>query len=184
MKVFLGKAFHQIGPAVVHIDHSRADPHVAEARLRQQRIEPAANESVAAQPGLDIHQALDGPCGVRCLRMTIPGAVVALNHRDRPAAAQDPLHGFESGGRLRHVLQQEAQEDMVEVLIGKRQVEQVRLVELDIAEAGCRDPRTGLDERGGRDVHGHNPRPRILRGQNHRLGPGAAAALDTRLPGG
>jgi len=85
-------------------------------------------------------------------------------------------------GRLRQVLQQEAEEDMVEVFFAKRQVEQVRRVELDIMVTSRRDPRTGLFERGGRDVHGHNPRPRVSRGEMNRLGPGAAAALQHQAP--
>lgn len=54
-----GETSDQLGTAAVHIDHPRADSHVAEARLHQQRIKSAANQRIATQPGLHIHEALD-----------------------------------------------------------------------------------------------------------------------------
>jgi len=54
-----GETSDQFGTAAVHIDHPRPDSHVAEARLHKQRRKPAANQRIAAQPRLHIHEALD-----------------------------------------------------------------------------------------------------------------------------
>src|ERR1017187_3415835 len=102
------------------------------------------------------------------MRVTEPGAGVSLNRRDGPAASQYPPDGSESRGRLHHVLQHEAEEDMVEALIAKRQVKQVRDLELDIPVAVSLNSRTGLLERVRRSVHGNNPCRRVPRSEDNR----------------
>ena len=107
--------------------------------------------------------------------------MVALDSRNRPAAAQYPLDGSQSRGRFRQVLQHEAEEDVVKMLVAKGEIKQVRHLELDIPVAGGFNPRAGLIERVRRNVHRDNPRRRAPRREKNRLRPRAAATFEHQL---
>jgi hypothetical protein len=75
--------------------------------------------------------------------------MVTLDYGDGPLPAQHPLCGSESRSRRGHVFQDEAEENMVEVLIGKGQAEYICLVKLNVPEPRSLNASPGLIERGG-----------------------------------
>ncbi len=70
--------------------------------------------------------------------------MVALDHGHRAAGLQQAPERDERLDRLRQVLEQEADEDVVERLGLQRQIEDVGLEELDVRVAGRCDARLGL----------------------------------------
>ena len=106
--------------------------------------------------------------------------MVPFNRRDRSLAPQDSLDGSESGDGLGKVLEQEAQENMVEVRIGKRELEQVCLVELDVTVAGSLNSEARLPERGRGNVNAHNVRRRVSRSKENRLRSRPASAFQNQ----
>jgi hypothetical protein len=69
------------------------------------------------------------------LRVEVSRAVVALYQSDRAAPLQDPLQRPQGGDGVREVLEDEADEDVVEVPVRELQVEDVADMELDVADA-------------------------------------------------
>ena len=144
----LENTFHQAWTAAIHIDRSRADSHVAEASLPKQRIQPATNQCVASQPGLQIDQALNRPRSRLRLRIAQPRSVVAFDHRNGSVSQQDSLNRCESSRRLSQVLEHKAQKDVVKVRIAKGQLEYARLVKFHIPMTGSFHSPPRLFQRG------------------------------------
>jgi len=108
--------------------------------------------------------------------------VITFNRRDRSLAPQDSVGGPQSCGRLGEVFEHEAQKNMIEVPLGKGKLEQVCLLELDIAVSGSRNLETRLLERGPGNVNGHNVCRRVPRSQENGLSSRTASAFKNQAP--
>ena len=89
---------------------------VVETRLDHERIHLAADVRVPAGRRLEVDLALDRGLRLVARRVVVGGAVVALDDRHRAAGLEQSAERDERFDRLRQVLQQEADEDMVERL--------------------------------------------------------------------
>jgi hypothetical protein len=172
------EAVDEIGPARVDVDHPRRHADVGEPGLDQERVDAAADERVAAGPPLKLDLAVDrlarrGAVGVKQRR-----PVVALDDGDRAAG---PDHLPQDGQRLDgpgQVLEDEADEDMVERPLGERQRVQVGLPELDARHAGALRVPPRLVEGSGRHVDRHDARARAAPGQRDGLRAHATPGLE------
>jgi hypothetical protein len=82
------------------------------------------------------------------------------------------------------VLQDEADEDVVEAAVGEGQGEDVRLPELDVGQPRKVGPALSLGERVRVHVDRHESCTGALPGQGERLGTDAAAHFEDDAPGG
>jgi hypothetical protein len=84
---------------------------------------------------------------------------------------------------LGQVLEQEADEDVVEGLVLEGQAVDVRLLEGHVGETGVRHPAARLGEGGLRDVHRDDASAGAACGEMDRLRADAAAGLEHAVPG-
>ena len=126
---------------------ARRNPHRLEAGPGQQRVEPAPDHRVAARPALQLHLARNR--GARSLAFGVEegGTVVALDDGDRAAWPEKETQGRKCGGGVGQVFQHEAKENVIEGSWREWESQEVRLPELDVAEARCRDPCPRLRQR-------------------------------------
>ena len=82
------------------------------------------------------------------------------------------------------MFEHEAQEDVVERIGRERQVEDVRLAQRHVREAGGGDGLPGLGDGRFRDVDGGDVRLRTAGGEDDGLGADAAAGLENAAAGG
>jgi hypothetical protein len=80
----------------------------------QQRVEPAADQRVAARRALQVDEALDRLVCGSAVGVEVRRAVVALDDGDGAARLQQGLERLQRALGLGQVLQDEAHEDVVE----------------------------------------------------------------------
>ena len=116
--------------------------------------------------------------------MEVRRAVVALDDGDRAARPEQDRQGGQCLVRAGQVLEDEADEHVVERLGRERQVEDVRLPELDVGQPGGSSTLpAGLGDRLGGHVDGDEVGVRAAPGQGDRLGADAAPRLQHAAPG-
>ena len=142
-----GEAVDQRRPGGVGVDQARRDPDLANARMRQQRVQPAPDQGVAARAALEVDQALDGPARVAAVGVEVGRAVVALDDRDRPAGPEHSQQRPHRRDRVGQVLQDEADEEVVEVGRREREVEDVGPHEGHVVQAGFLDAPASFGQR-------------------------------------
>jgi hypothetical protein len=91
---------------------------------------------------------------------------------------------LERCGRLGEMFEHEAQEDRIEVPVGKGKLEQVCLVELDISVAGSLNSETRSLERGRGNVNRHNVSAGFREARKTVCAPVPHPHSRTRLPAG
>ncbi|HEX3922139.1 MAG TPA: hypothetical protein VHY31_07625 [Streptosporangiaceae bacterium] len=79
--------------------------------------------------------------------------MVALDDGDRAAGPQDAPQARQRSGGVGQVLQDEADEDVVEASGRERQREHIPAQEVDVGQAPCPDQPAGRGHREPRDVH-------------------------------
>ena len=104
--------------------------------------------------------------------------MVAFDRGDRAVGFQQPFEVGKRGERIAQVFENETHEDMVEALRLERQVENVGLQEVDIAQPRALDAGLCGFQRQRRNVRRSNPRPRALGRDGYRLRPDAASGLE------
>jgi hypothetical protein len=103
---------------------------------------------MSASP-LQLDQGADRVAGRRAVRVAVGRTVVALDDRDRPAGLQHAAQRGQGTVRVGQVLQQEADEDVVEARPRERQRVDVRDLEMHVAETRPLRPALRLQERLG-----------------------------------
>ena len=112
------------------------------------------------------------------MRVTEPGAVVALNDGDGAAWSEHPPQLHERFGRPGQVFEHEADKNRIEPAVGIGQLQNVGLLEPDVDQTRLLRGRAGAVERSRRDVHRNKPRRRAAPREEDRLGADAAAGFE------
>ena len=110
--------------------------------------------------------------------------MIAFDDCDGASWLEEPIENHERLDRPREVLQDEADEDVIEGLGAERQSEDVRLAVLDVGEPGCVGPAPGFGDRVRGDVDRREASVGAPLRQGDRLGADAAPGLEHRLPPG
>ncbi len=158
--------------------------HVVEAGLDQQWVELPADRGVPACAPLQLDLAMDRGMGIGVVGMEVRRAVVAFDEGEAPTGSEQSAEGRERLDRSRQVLQDEADEDMVEGPDVEGQPKDVRLLHLHVAEPCLVDPAPGLLDRPRRSVDRGEHRPGAASCQVNRLGTHTAAGLQHPVPVG
>jgi len=98
----------KVGPAPVDVDHPRLDADVRQAGGAEQRVQPPADQRVAAGGGLELHLRVDRGARRGALGVEVGRAVIALDHGHGAARPDDAGERGERGHRVRQVLEHEA----------------------------------------------------------------------------
>lgn len=115
--------------------------------------------------------------------MEVGRSVIALDNGDGATGPEQPVENRQGLDRPREVLQDEADEDVVEGLGAEGQGEDVRLPEPHVGESRPVGPSPGFGERVRGDVDRGEPSVRASLRQGDRLSPDAAPGLEHRAPG-
>src|SRR6266545_1820325 len=174
----LREPFDPRRPAGVRVGHARRDRDEVKPGPREQRMEPTPDERVTPGVGLDLDEAGGRAPRVGVLRMEERRAVVSLDDGDRAAPPQAGLHARERAQRIREVLEDEADEDVVERIRRKGKLAEIRLLEGGVVDSGGAGPIPCLVERRWRDVDAGEPRARTVSGEEKRLGPHSTTRLE------
>ena len=118
--------------------------HNVKLRPGQQREQPPPDEGVTPQASLNINEA--APDLLRLLALRTEGArpMITLDDRDGAPGLQDGAELGQSLGGLFQVFQNVADEDVVEIFLLIRQIENVRLAKLDVRQPLPVDKRFSL----------------------------------------
>src|SRR5690606_31913803 len=119
----LGEALHQLGFASVHVHHAGGYAYRLEPGAGQQWVQLPPDVGIAACGTLQVDEALDGPPGHVAIGMEEGRAVISLDDGDGASWFQHLPECLEHAGRLGQMLENEAEEDVVERtgLEGKRE---------------------------------------------------------------
>src|SRR5216684_8509907 len=102
---------------------------------------------------------MDGARGCSCLRMAIPGAMVAFDHRDGATRGQHAHQRAQGPNGFGQMLQHKADEDVVEGTIEEGQLKDIRVLERDVSVASDPDASAGLPDSSKREIKGDDPGP-------------------------
>jgi hypothetical protein len=108
--------------------------------------------------------------------------MVALDHGDRATGPEQPTENRQRFNRLREVLENEADENMVERLGREGQSEDVGLPELHVGESGGVGPPLGFGERVCGEINRHESSIWAAPGERDRLGADAASGFEHEAP--
>ena len=156
---------------------SRRDANGVEACLAQERIEFSADHGVSAGPALQFHLTLNRLASRLAVGMKIGRAVIAFDHRNRAAGLQVAFQRPQHLDRPREVLQDEADENVVERLGLVRQVEDVGLLKTDVCDTRGRRFSLRLDKRRRGNIDRGNQSLRAVLRERNGLCPHAAAGF-------
>jgi hypothetical protein len=149
-----------------------------EARRNHQRVDLPPDQRVAAGLSLERHLASDRGARPLTVGMEVGGPVIALDDGHRPAGTQQLREQLQRCDGAREVLEHEADEDVVERLRREREVEDVGLAELDVAQPRFVGLAPGLRDRLGRDIDAHETRAGAARRERDGLRADAASGLE------
>lgn len=138
----------------------------------------AADQRVAASLSLQLDQALDRGMSGGAIRIEVGRAVIALDYGDRATGLELPPENRQRLNRLGEMLQDEANEDVVERLGVERQSEDVRMPESHIGQSSRVGNLPGLGDRLIGDIDRHELRVGAPLGQRDRLGADATPNLE------
>lgn len=176
-KGLAGESVDQFRPAGIGVYHPGRDPDIIVSGLLQQRKKLASDHGVSAGALLEFDLAADRPVGRFAFRVEVSRAVIPFDYREGAAGLQEDFQGPERFHGPGEMLQDEADEQVVERLRFERETENVGLPEGHIGQSGGFGFCPCFRDRGFGNVDRRDQRFRAVPGQGDGLRADAAAGF-------
>jgi len=179
----LDEPFHPLRSAPVRADHARRRRDRREPSGGEEGKEPAPDQRIAAGSRLHLDEALDRPSRRGAIRIEERRPVIALDDGDASAGPEARPEARQSPARIRQMFEHEADEDVIEALCGKGQVEDVGPLKRGIANSSLARAGFCARQRFRREIDACELRLGAVPGEGHGLRSHPATGLQHRGAG-